>query len=144
MDKSMKYSDRQLTEMLSSAGVRTSLHRLAVLSAIANDRCHPSADNLYRSISELYPGVSRTTVYNSLNILVEAGLVKELKLERGVSHFDFMLQPPHGHFMCDHCGRIYDMGLPPSLADNTEPGFRIDSIDLNFRGICPDCLAKQQ
>ncbi|MDE5902860.1 MAG: transcriptional repressor [Muribaculaceae bacterium] len=144
MEKTMKYSDRQLAEMLTGAGVRPSLHRLAVLSTIANDRCHPSADDLYRRISEQYPGVSRTTVYNSLHALVDAGLVKELKLERGVSHFDFLLQPPHGHFICSHCGRIFDMGLPPELADSADPGFRIDAIDLNFKGICPDCLAKQQ
>ena len=130
------FSDRELTEKLRSACVRPSLHRLAVLDVIANGRTHPSADDIFRHISGLYPGVSRTTVYNALHTLADTMLVKLLDIDPEMAHYDFAWQPDHSHFMCRKCGRITDMALPRGLQTAPPPGHRIESLALNTTAIC--------
>ena len=132
-------SDSQLTDMLHKAGIRPSVQRVAILAHIANTRRHPTADEIYSDLTPIYPTLSRTTVYNSLNTFTEAGLLRELEIEGGTRHFDLAPQPPHSHFKCNNCGRIFDMGIPSGLSQSVTPGFKIDSIDLYFKGLCPDC-----
>lgn len=119
--------------------MRPSVQRIAVLSHIANERTHPTADELYSVLASKHPSLSRTTVYNSLHALVEAGLVRELEIESGNRHYDLAPQPEHSHFICRICGTIYDMTLPDGLEKMATPGFCIDCVDLYFKGICPNC-----
>jgi len=140
MHNQEKLSDNQLVEMMYGAGVRPSLHRLAVLGYIASSGTHPSADKIYADIAANYPNISRTTIYNSLHILTDAGLIKELEIESGNKHYDFAPQPEHSHFLCRRCGKIFDMDLPQGLCMSSAPGFRTDSIEVYFKGICPKCM----
>ena len=65
-----EYTMERLTEMLQQKDIRPTAQRIAVLSVVANGRSHPSAEEIYGSLSELFRSLSRTTVYNSLGILV--------------------------------------------------------------------------
>ena len=58
----------------------------------------------------------------------------------GNMHYDLAPQPLHSHFICRKCGRIFDMTMPEGLSSAATPGFTIDSVDLYFKGCCPDCL----
>ena len=78
-----EYSDNQLLKMMQQAGLRPSLHRIAVLSFVANSRSHPSADEVYTRLSKQFPTMSRTTIYNALHALVETSLLRELEIESG-------------------------------------------------------------
>lgn len=142
MRQELYFSDSRLTEMMHSAGIRPSVQRIAVLSEIANRRSHPSAEDIFCSLSPKYPSLSRTTVYNSLHALVEGGLVRELDIECGCQHYDLLPQPVHSHFMCRRCGQIFDMPMPAGLAEKVSEGFAVDCIDLYFKGICPKCVEK--
>ena len=106
MDNSMLLTDSKLTELMHDAGVRPSVQRIAVLSYIVNEKSHPTADDIYVALAPKYPSLSRTTVYNSLRTLAEAGIVRELEIESGIKHYDFARQAPHGHFVCRQCGHI--------------------------------------
>lgn len=139
MQKTIPLTDSHLTELMHKAGMRPSVQRIAVLSHIANERTHPTADELYSVLASKHPSLSRTTVYNSLHALVEAGLVRELEIESGNRHYDLAPQPEHSHFICRICGTIYDMTLPDGLEKMATPGFCIDCVDLYFKGICPNC-----
>ncbi len=139
MNDHILLSDSRLTEMMHKAGIRPSVQRLAILSHIANKRMHPTADEIYMDLAPSYPSLSKTTVYNSLHVLVECGLVRELEIESGNRHYDLAPQPPHSHFICRHCGCIYDMEIPPYLEKPATKGFTIDSIDVYFKGLCPNC-----
>lgn len=132
-------SPSRLTEIMHNAGVRPSVQRIAVLSHIANLRRHPTADEIYTDLVEEFPSMSRTTVYNSLHALTSGRLVKELEIESGNRHYDFALQPPHGHFICRRCGRITDVEIPDGIGLSLMSGFRADSMDVYFKGICKDC-----
>lgn len=132
-----------LAEMMHKAGVRPSAQRMAILRSVAEGHKHPTADEIYREMQEEYPTMSRTTVYNSLHALAEAGLLRELELESGNRRYDFAPQPPHGHLRCICCGRIFDMALPVGLTLTVPYGFSVDSVEIYYRGLCPDCHAKQ-
>ena len=125
--------------MLHKANVRASAHRLAVLRYVVEHRTHPTADEIYTSVSADFPSLSRATVYNSLHILADNGILRELEIEAGSTRYDFALQPPHGHFICRSCGRIYDMAIPENLDKVVSDGFMADSVDLYAKGVCPCC-----
>ena len=137
------YTDAQLAEMLSNAGLRLSAQRIAVFAIVANGTAHPTAEEIYTALSAQYPSLSRTTVYNSLHTLVDAGLIRQLGIESGNMRYDLVPQQLHSHFICCKCGRIYDMPMPPEIDSLVSQGFITQSIDLCFKGICPDCSYKQ-
>ena len=75
MPKDKIYTDAELAGMLHRAGVRPSAQRISIFSFVANSQRHPAAESIFTALSEKYPSLSRTTVYNSLHTLVDAGLV---------------------------------------------------------------------
>lgn len=137
-------SDSQLADMMHQAGLRPSLQRIAIFAQVANTRKHPTADEIYAKLAPEYPTLSKTTVYNSLHALVEAGLARELEIESGNKHYDLAPQPDHSHFICRRCGRIFDMKIPDNLSNSATSGFLVDSVDLYFKGVCPDCQNRNQ
>lgn len=144
MEKTKEYSIEKLTEMLQAKGIRPSAQRIAVLSAVVNGRMHPAAEDIYSSLSKLFHSLSRTTVYNSLKTLTEAGLLRELEIESGCSRYDMALQPDHSHFICRRCSRIYDMPMPEGMSKIMAPQFGIDSVEVTLRGLCPECMKEKE
>lgn len=133
------HTANDLARIIHSAGMRVSAQRIAVLDFIANKRTHPTADEIYSALHSAYPSMSRTTVYNSLHILVNSGLVKVLEIENGVMRYDMGGQKRHGHFLCRKCGSVFDLPLPSALAIPVGNGFLIDSMEWNCKGLCPAC-----
>lgn len=140
MEKTTEYSIERLTQMLQNKGIRPSAQRIAVLSVVANGRTHPAAEEIYSGLSKLFHSLSRTTIYNSLKTLTEAGLLRELEIESGCSRYDMALQPEHSHFICRRCSRIYDMPMPEGMSKILAPRFGIDSVEVTLRGLCPECM----
>lgn len=138
------YSEDRLVRMLHEARLRPSVNRLAVLEYVANRKTHPTADEIFCNLAESRPSLSRTTVYNCLHALVDAGLLRELDVESGYTRFDLAPQPPHSHFVCKKCGHVYDMGIPDRLERFVTAGFCVDSVNLYFSGLCPDCAVENQ
>ncbi len=73
--------------------------------------CHPTADQLFDKVSDKLPGISRDTVYRTLNVLTECGVLKKLTMPGGATHFDGDTSPHH-HFLCEVCGKIMDFEWP--------------------------------
>ena len=115
----------------------------AVYSALAATKLHPSADTLYRDLQEIYPNISRTTVYANLTKLREEGSVICVGVVDGRERYDANTRP-HPHFICEQCGAVLDVeGLPepPSLdrqAEATNP-IKVSYHELIFRGLCGEC-----
>lgn len=134
-----KFTKSQLADMLYKTQVKPSVQRIAILGHIANDRKHPTADEIYGDMLSEFPTMSRTTVYNTLHTLVGAGLLRQLDIDAGNVRYDLAPQPQHSHFVCRRCGRIFDMAIPSGLEDSVTGGFTIDSVDVYYKGLCPDC-----
>jgi len=132
-------TESDFTSILSRHGIRPTQQRIAVYKYLVSNPSHPSADTIYRALSEQYPVFSRTTIYNSLNTLVEAGLVRTVNICPEEQRFDATIDD-HGHFICEKCNGIFDFDLNPEVLDKLCPeGFKFRQGDVFFSGTCPDC-----
>lgn len=136
-------TQKQMADMLSERGMRPTAQRLAVYDYLYRHRTHPSAETVYEALVKKHPTFSRTTVYNSLHALVEAGLVLELAMDTGERHYDADTAL-HGHFHCRSCGGIADFALDEKLVNSLIPdGFTVQGQGIYFSGLCPACANKK-
>ena len=132
-------TQKQMAEMLCERGIRPTTQRIAVYDYLYQHRTHPSADTVYEALVKRHPTFSKTTVYNSLHALVEAGLVLELAMDTGERHYDADTTL-HGHFHCRYCGGIADFALDERLVTQLIPeGFQAEGKGIYFSGKCPSC-----
>ena len=136
---------QQIAQVMCSHGVRPTQQRLAVYEYLLNHPIHPSVDTVYEAVSVEQPTFSRTTVYNSLHALVQAGLVRELPLCSEERRYDAGLTP-HAHFHCVCCGEIKDLPLKSQLLERLLPsemeeldGSLVHGQELSFSGHCAAC-----
>ncbi|MBL8913281.1 MAG: transcriptional repressor [Archangium sp.] len=97
-----------LITRLKEAGIQPSAQRLAVAGYVLQTDAHPSADEVMSEVQANFPMLSRATVYNTLNLFVEKGLLRQLVLAEGKTVFDPCLEPHH-HFIDEESGRIEDV-----------------------------------
>jgi len=95
-------------DALRQNGIQPTPQRIAVMQFILASRTHPSADDVYSNVRRTCPTVSRATVYNTLNLLAEKGVIKTQILREGGLVFDANAQRHH-HFIDEETGRIYDV-----------------------------------
>lgn len=97
-----------LPETLRRHGIQPSAQRLAVAGYVLDTDAHPSAEQVWARVRERFPMISRATVYNTLNLFVEKGLLRQLALSEGRVVFDPNLEPHH-HFIDEASGAIHDV-----------------------------------
>lgn len=127
-----------IKNILKDKKIRISHQRLLILDYLITHPIHPTAEKIYKDLMTKDPVISQATVYNSLNLFVKHNLVKELDFNMASKRYEFK-RPSHGHFICESCGRIedidvIDMDKPEMLKD-----YVVDTIEVIYRGICPDC-----
>lgn len=89
-------------------GIQPSAHRVAVAQYILNTDEHPSAEKVWARVKARFPMISRATVYNTLNLFVEKGLLRELHLTADSVVFDPKTERHH-HLIDEESGRIFDI-----------------------------------
>jgi Fe2+ or Zn2+ uptake regulation protein len=94
--------------VLASHGIHPSSQRVAVARHVLSTTAHPSADQVFAAVRPTVPALSRATVYNTLHLLVEKGLLRALTIAEGRVVFDPRLDPHH-HFVDDDDGAIVDI-----------------------------------
>jgi Fur family transcriptional regulator, iron response regulator len=112
-----------VSAQLEAKGIQASTQRVAVARYVLTTKDHPSADQVWAKAQKAYPDISRATVYNTLNLFVAKGLLKQLVLAEGNVVFDPVVEPHH-HFVDDKTGRIVDI---PWSALRVEG---VDALDL--------------
>jgi Fur family transcriptional regulator, iron response regulator len=100
--------DASAFETLRGRGIQPSPQRLAVAEYVLRTRSHPSADQVWARVRGRQPSLSRATVYNTLNLLVEKGLLSRLVLAEGRVVFDPHVDHHH-HFIDEETGEIHDV-----------------------------------
>ncbi len=124
------------------AKLNYSRQREAILDYLCHTTSHPTADEVYRRIRELYPNISLGTVYRNLALLVEHGQALKIQSE-DCDHFDGNTSL-HYHFVCDSCHHVYDVAMEPDslLTQNAGhfiPG-HVRGYSVVFYGTCDSCL----
>jgi Fe2+ or Zn2+ uptake regulation protein len=121
--------------LLSERGIQPSAQRVAVAQYILFTDEHPSADGVWARVRSRFPMISRATVYNTLNLFAEKGLVRELHLSPDSVVFDANTDAHH-HFIDEETGRIYDIPWE-KVAMRKLPkvdGFEIHDYQVVMRG----------
>ena len=93
---------------LKSHGIQPSAQRVAVAGYVLATHDHPSADDVFDRVRRSFPMISRATVYNTLNLFVEKGLLARHALSEGRVVFDCVVERHH-HFVDEETGRIHDI-----------------------------------
>jgi Fur family peroxide stress response transcriptional regulator len=138
----MNKTFEELTNELKNNGIRLSHQRLKILEYINNHRTHPTVDEIYTDLLDEIPTLSKTTIYNTLNTLIETDLVKLLTIEENETHYDINFEN-HGHFKCESCKKIFDFDIDiDSLEIKGLDDFKIKHKDIYFKGVCPECSKK--
>ncbi len=109
--------------------------RLAVARVVLRAENHPSADEVLSRVHRTHPAVSRATVYNTLNLLVDRGLLRARVLREGTTVFDPNLTTHH-HFIDEETGRIHDVpweAVEVRGADSLE-GLEVREYHVVMRG----------
>ncbi len=132
---------KTIADRLLAHGIRPTAQRLAVYEYLLSHPVHPSVDTVYEALVQDQPSFSRTTVYNSLHALVQAGLVRELPLCSEERRYDAGLMP-HAHFRCDRCGDIWDVPFATGDLDAVcapPEGYVVTGQELALSGVCAAC-----
>ncbi|MDR3226034.1 MAG: transcriptional repressor [Clostridiales Family XIII bacterium] len=138
-----KIKNESIIEELQEAGIRASSARVTILKYLLEERNHPTADRIYSDVTERLPGLSRTSVYNTLATLTEAGLVRPLLTDGSEMRYDATVAD-HGHFKCDVCGRVFDLDVDMSgVKIRGMKGCAVSQRDVIIRGKCPQCRKQQ-
>lgn len=133
---------KKLTNELKNKNIRLSHQRLKVLEYINNHKTHPTVDQIYTELQKEIPTLSKTTIYNTLNALINAELVRVITIEDNETRYDSITKN-HGHFKCESCNEIFDFDIDfNSLAIEGLGNFKINHKDVYFKGICPKCVKK--
>jgi Fur family transcriptional regulator, peroxide stress response regulator len=107
MQNSLK-TDTLIIQALRSKGYKATPQRIAICKIALSSREHPSVQKIYLEVKKTHPTVSLATVYTTLHILKESGLVQELTFPQGQTRFDSYLEP-HINLVCLRCGNIHDL-----------------------------------
>ncbi len=124
--------------------LRLTRQRREVYDVLMEQRDHPTATELFIRVKERVPSISLATVYNCLETLAGAGLVKQVNLDRAPSRYCPNLDD-HGHFHCTGCGLITDVEFMEGSPHNhirLPRGAIASHIDVAIKGLCPACAAQ--
>jgi Fe2+ or Zn2+ uptake regulation protein len=125
----------QLPETLRAHGIQPSAQRLAIAEFVLATQAHPSADDVLAAVRARLPMVSRATVYNTLHLFVEKGLLRELWLTEGSLVYDPNVSQHH-HFIDDRTGAVIDVPWDALQVTGTSSlaGFAVREYQVVLRG----------
>lgn len=134
---------KKFKEGLKRAGVKATHQRLVIFREVAKSGEHPDAETIYTSVRRNVPTISLDTVYRTLWLLVDLGLIETLSPPRYKTRFDANLSTHH-HFVCMKCGATRDfrsddfdkLKLPASVSLLGS----VAKVQVEAKGLCSRCL----
>jgi Fe2+ or Zn2+ uptake regulation protein len=134
-------------ERLRQAGLKATGPRVMLLSALEQDRRHPTAEQLYESLQVHHPSLSLSTVYQTLDTFIRKGLCRRVSDAGDRLRVDGTPQD-HDHAVCRACGSIFDIDrtvfprpLPPAHLPN---GLSVTGLRVEYDVICATCQSAEQ
>lgn len=139
---------RPLADVLSDAGIRSTEPRRAVAELIATRNGHFTARELVDDATSRRSGIGRATIFRTLELFADLGLVERLDLPSGEHAYVACEPAHHHHVVCLRCGRsseVEDWGMADVAREVARrTGYRIERHRLELFGVCPDCRAAHE
>lgn len=135
---------KEFCNALEKVGIRPTHQRIEIMKYLAEHRVHPTAEMIYSELKEEIPTFSKTTVYNTLKLLEEKGVISALATDEDQVRYEANLNP-HGHFKCVQCGALFDFDLPGVVSLEKEvDGHLVLECQVMAKGVCRQCRAEQK
>ena len=128
--------------LLREHGVKPSMIRIMVYDYLKSTKAHPTVDDIYMRLAPVMPTLSRTSIYNTVKILADAGLSKVLTIEGHQTRYDADTSL-HGHFLCTGCARVQDFEITDVFFSKLD-GCAVEQSEVYCSGICKSCLEKNK
>lgn len=131
-------------EFIREHGLKSTRQRDEIAHWFFHHKGHLSAEQIYRRVKETVPGIGFSTVYRTMKLLVEAGLVSERHFGDGEALYE-NLTNHHDHCICTSCGKIIEFedeaieALQRAVAERQ--GFLLTSHKMELYGLCASCQA---
>lgn len=145
----------RLNQTLKQYGFRLTIPRQAILAALRKANRHFSAEELYLAVHKQYPAIGLATVYRTLELLCQIGLILKCDFGDGLSRYELAVGPDekhHHHLICTACNRVIDFSelveeetrVTKELEKvlSKKYSFRIDTHQIHFLGLCKKCLSE--
>lgn len=129
--------------ILEKSGIKPSIQRIQIFKFLMSSKDHPTAKDIYERISKEIPTLSKTTIYNSVKIFEDKGILKPIRIKEGEARYDISSEF-HPHFRCNSCDRLFDLDNNLFVNDKEEiDGHLIEDKCVCYSGICRDCRKKK-
>jgi Fur family transcriptional regulator, stress-responsive regulator len=129
-------------DRLRAAGLRVTSARLAILAAVRSG-AHPGTDEITRTARERVGHLSLQAVYEALNALTVAGLVRRIEPAGNPARYEVRVGDNHHHIVCRNCAAVADVdcviGHAPCLEPASNAGFVVSEAEVTFWGLCSSC-----
>ena len=123
-------------------GLPVTVQRRVIFSAVLERHDHPTVDQIFAQVKDRIPGVSRTTVYRTLETLASLRLVRRTNHFAASARYDGNMEQHH-HLVCTTCGKVIDFQdstlTVSNLPDGRCNGFSLLDYSIYFEGSCADC-----
>ena len=133
------------SERLRERGLNVTAPRLAVLVAVEELGGHVDAAAIAAAARDRLGSVSTPAVYDILNTLTDASLLRRIQLAGSPSRYETRVGDNHHHLVCRTCGAVEDvdciLGSAPCLHADAHAAFRVDEAEIIFWGECERCRA---
>jgi Fur family ferric uptake transcriptional regulator len=143
VDKTVSISELKLA--LRQRGLRMTPQRQLILDAVAEMHGHVSADQVYQQVVRQFPDVNISTVYRTLEVLEELGVVRHTHFHDGVAQYERTDAARHHHMVCSRCGADAELDLEvlQPLAEELKRryGFEADLAHSALVGLCRGCAS---
>ncbi|HID89202.1 MAG TPA: transcriptional repressor [Anaerolineae bacterium] len=141
-------TEQQLTAALRAIGRRLTRQRRLVMEVLEEAEEHLDAEAIHDRAKARDPNISLATVYRTLALLKEVGLVEEHRLGEDHAHYEAVRGVPHYHFTCLECGRVIEFDAPEVdqvvQALSRREGLQIADVHLFLTGYCRQCRSQEE
>ncbi len=133
-----------MIQVLREAGHRITPQRTAIAQVLAKSTAHPSVEDIYQELYPRFPSMSLATVYKTVALFCELGLVLDLGTLGDERRYDGRSTEPHLHLLCERCGAIEDCDATSIEVERLEEaarevGFEVRTVRYEVVGLCKAC-----
>ena len=141
---------RRLRVALREQGHAVTARRTAIYDVLLQANDHICVEHILESLERDHPAwrVNKTTVYRTLDLFQELGLVYEMHRDDGGAQYELAMHGPHAHLLCSSCGRLQDLDQDTAVAFrqtvHAHHGFEVDLLNHALLGLCAECAHRAE